>query len=677
MIVGSVVLAAACHQPEKAPGTPDNGTTDSGGTTDPAPECATLDGPARSPMRRLTPTELDRTLTDLLGTTGSPAARILPPEQVGGFSNNVDVRTVGADTTDAYSRLALEVATDVTAVPESVLTCPDLFEDIDQQVEAEDGTDEGGYYYEDHVALWSPGWVEAEFDLSDDGTYTVGATVRGTVCDGEMAQWNLWIDGDAVAEGDSTEDWARVGIDRHLSAGTHTVRISFANDCYLPEVGEDRNLYVDAFHLSGTSIATGSPAAFSACVTDWLEDLLPRAWRHPIEDATHITRLVDLFDAASAEWGEQAALRIVLEVVLQSPRFLYRVEDTVLDAAPGQVVSLDDHEMASRLSYFLWGTMPDDTLFAAADAGTLSTPEGLQAEAERMLADPRATEVVDLFFTEWLELDHLDDVEKDLTVYPAWTDDRPASFREETVRFVRAVWEDEGASFETLLTADWTIADPELAAYYGFDTDGTGWHRVSRDPTAHAGLLTQGAFLASRARSYGSSPIHRGMFIRGSMLCHIIPGPDPSLEIVVPDPDPDATTREILEQHREDPACASCHDLIDPPGLAFEHFDGIGLWRDYENGLPVDASTDLTGTDVNGFIDGAADLGQALARSTMVRECFARQWFRFAHGRREAEGDECEIEDAAHTFAADHLDMQALVLATVGSPAFGTAVGSD
>ena len=144
----------------------------------------------------------------------------------------------------------------------------------------------------------------------------------------------------------------------------------------------------------------------------------------------------------------------------------------------------------------------------------------------------------------------------------------------------------------------------------------------------------------------------------------------------MPDPDPDATTRELLEQHREDPVCAACHNLIDPPGLAFEHFDGIGRWRSHENGFPVDASTDLVGTDVDGFIDGAADLGNVLVHSSMVQECFSRQWFRFAHGRRDADGDECEIEEAAATFASADLDMESLVLATVASPAFRSAVGS-
>jgi len=671
----SLALLAGCASDGKSPGPSDN-PGDSG--EPPAEECA-VEGPARSPMRRLTPAELDRTLADLglLSEGDTPATRILPPEAVGGFSNNVDVRTVGADTADAYNRLALEVAS--TVDPKTVLTCPGLFENVDEQAEAEDGRDLEGYHYDDHVGLFSVGWVEVDLDTPGAGTHTVEAMLRGTVCDGAYADWTLSVDGTAVAEGFSEEEWTWVGTDVHLEGGTHTVRVTFSNDCWLPEEGEDRNLYVDAFRLTGSDVAVGSTEDFSTCTTQWLTGFLPRLWRHPVDDPDTLARLGRLFEAAAERWGESAALRMVLEVLLQSPRLLYRVEDSVLDAAPGEVVALDGHEMAARLSYFLWGTMPDEELFEAAADGRLQTPQGVNEQAERMLADPRAEAVVELFFSEWMALDELDHIEKDRTVYPDWTDDRPEAFREETLRFVRTVWTEEAASFETLLTADWTIADAELAAWYGYDggTGGDGWQRVDRDPDHHAGLLTQGAFLASRARSYGSSPIHRGMFIRGAVLCHVIDAPDASLIIEVPDPDPDATTREILEQHREDPVCASCHDLIDPPGLAFEHFDGIGRFRTHENGLLVDASTELTGTDVNGWIDGASDLGDALVRSTMVHECFSQQWFRFAHGRREADGDTCAIEEAADTFAQDNLDMRALVLATVASPAFRTAVGSE
>lgn len=669
LLVFGLVLAACRSAPDSK----------AGGAASPAPlelPTCTTEGPARSPLRRLTPAELDRTLTDLLGPLAASAVASLPPEQVGGFSNNVDVRPAGAATVDATSRLAQDVATEAAADPAVLLDCPGLFEDVELEVQAEEGDFGDAVDHGDHVGLYVPGSVAWELELPAAGTYAVEVRVRGSECGGEGADWNLFVDGVALAEGASAEDWTWEGTALALAAGPHTVEVAFIDDCWLPEADEDANLFVDALRLRADSVAVGSPDETAACVEDWLETLLPRAWRHPVQDPAELERLVVLFEQASAAWGVEAGVRTVLEVVLQSPRFLYRVEESALAAGPGEVVFLDDHELAVRLSYFLWGTMPDDALFAAAASGSLSTSAGLEAQALRMLEDPRAMELIELFFTEWLELERLDHLEKDLTVYPDWTDARPASFREETLRFVRAVWTEEQASFSTLLTADWTVADAELAAFYGLSPSGTGWGRVARDPSAHAGLLTQGAFLASRARAHASSPIYRGMFVRGALLCHTIPGPDPSLAITAPEPDPEATTRELIEQHRSDPACASCHDLIDPPGLAFEHFDGMGRYRTHDNGLPVDASAVLSNTDVDGRIDGAAELGQAMATSAMVRECFARQWFRFAHGRAEAAGDSCAVDEAAAVFEAEGLDMEALVLATVLSPAFRTAVGS-
>ena len=676
MLLLATGLAAGCF-----PAPPDEAPAPGGGdvpTTAPPPApptCATA-GPERSPLRRLTPSELDRTLTDLLGTTGAPATRILPPEAVGGFSNNVDVRTIGSDSVDALGRLATEVATEATADPTDLLTCPGLFSDYASRVEAEGATTDVGIPSDTDMGLYEPGFVEARFDLPTHGDYTVEALVSGTSCDGRYSDWTLSIDGGEQATGRTGPSGRAVSVELPLEPGPHTVRVSFADDCWVPEAGEDANLFVDAITVSATDLPLGSTEAFADCTASWLEDFLVRAWRHPVDDPATIDHLVSLYTAAHLTWGPRDALRLVLEVVLQSPRFVYRVEDSVLDAAPGELVPLDGYEMAARLSYFLWGSMPDDTLLAAAAAGRLDTAEGVEHEARRMLDDPRAMEVVELFFAEWLGVDHIDHVEKDAAVYPEWRDHLPASFREETLRFVREVWEAEDASFEVLLTADWTMANPRLASFYGYASSSAGWQRVDRDPAHHAGVLTQGAFLASRARSYGSSPIHRGLFVRSALLCHSIPGPDTSLEIQVPDPDPTATTREMIEQHRADPACAGCHDLIDPPGLAFEHFDGIGRFRTLDDGLPVDASVELTATDVNGPYDGAGELADGLVQSDLVRACFATQWFRFAHGRREGAGDTCEIDVAAGVFADESLDMEALVLATVLSPAFRTAVGS-
>ena len=163
---------------------------------------------------------------------------------------------------------------------------------------------------------------------------------------------------------------------------------SSSNDCYLPDTGEDRNLFVDALRVSGASTAVGDAPSFSAYARDWLETFLPRAWRHPVDDPEDLERLLTLFEDASHVWDAPTALRIVLETILQSPRFLYRVEDSVLEASPGEIVSLDDHELAARLSYFLWGTMPDAALQQAASEGLLSTPRGSRPRRDACSTTP-------------------------------------------------------------------------------------------------------------------------------------------------------------------------------------------------------------------------------------------------------------------------------------------------
>ena len=647
--------------------------------TDETPEdesCVEVSGPARSPMRRLTPAELDRTLEDLLGTSTGLVTSMLPPEQVGGFSNNVDVRNVGADTVDSYVRLATLVAAQVTEDLSTVLTCEGLFDKYQSIVAGETMETDVGFVDAGHLMLYSAGYAQTTFDIAQTGSYTLTARLQGTVCSGENARWTLVVDEEPISQGFATEQWELYAVDIELASGQHTVQVVFDNDCYFPDTGEDRNLAIDYVELSSESLAVGEPEEFSSCVEIWLGDFLPRAWRHPIEDAEVLNRLVDFHRSAAQQWGQTDAMRMLLEVILQSPRLLYRVEESSLQADPGEVVQLNGYEMASRLSYFLWGTMPDEQLFTAAAAGELDTVEGIEEQALRMLDDHRAKEIIDLFFAEWLQLDHLDEVEKDLDVYPDWNDSIPVSLREETMRFIHQVWA-EDSSFETLLTANWTVLDENLARFYEVDAPSTDWGRVFRNPDYYAGILTHGSFLASRARPYASSPIHRGMFIRGSLLCHVINAPDASLEIEIPDPDPNMTTREVLEQHRADPSCAGCHNLIDPPGLAFEHFDGVGKFRSEENGFPIDASSELMGTDVNGMISGAPELAQALVNSTMVHECFSKQWYRFAHGRRESSPDKCAIESAADSFVDQDLDMRALILATVSSPAFRYAVGSN
>ena len=434
-------------------------------------------------------------------------------------------------------------------------------------------------------------------------------------------------------------------------------------------VAEDvaRRASADLPTLLGCDPATGE----DACVASFIDGFGARAWRRPLS-ADEQTRLMTVFTSSRDQWGTRVAVELVLEVMLQSPHFLYRVELPPPAAAPGEVVRLDGYQVASRLSYMLWSTMPDDALFAAAEAGELDTDAGVAEHARRMLNDPRADTVMIRFFDEWLQLRELEGLAKDADTFPDWRPEIADLFREETHAFIREVWENESASLETLLTADFTMLNAELAEFYGVSGPaGAEYVRVPIDPTQRAGLLTHGSFLAGHSKVHESSPIHRGMFVRAGLLCGDVPPPPPGIDPIAPDPDPTLTLRERLEEHRSDPVCASCHALLDPLGFGFENFDSTGRWRDEEAGRPVDASGFIEDTDVDGEFVGAVELAHRLAGSEQVSDCMVRQWFRYGYGRTESiRDDTCSLDQLERAFDGSDGDLRELVVALTQSDAF-------
>ncbi|MEM9188867.1 MAG: DUF1592 domain-containing protein [Myxococcota bacterium] len=405
-----------------------------------------------------------------------------------------------------------------------------------------------------------------------------------------------------------------------------------------------------------------------ACARQFIADFGGRAYRRPLSPEEE----ADLFavytigrDGADFE----ASIRLVIEATLQSPFFLYRVE-TGFD--PGQeIVRLDGYQLATRLSYFLWRTMPDPTLFAAAEAGELSTAEGVESHVRRMLGDPQAEGMIQGFFSHYIELEELEDLQKDETVFPTYNDGIRDLFHQETEAFVRAVVIDGDGDWRTLLSAPWSMMNADLAAYYGVTgPSGDGFERVDLDPAYHAGILTQGSLMATRARAYETSPIHRGMFIRGTLLCHNVPDVPEGLNVTPPDPDENLTTRERLAEHRADPTCASCHAQIDPLGFAFEHFDGAGRFRDLENGMVIDASGEVSNSDIEGSFDGAVELAAGLVGSAETQACFAKRWFQYGAARSEQRLDSCTIERLADRFAAEEFDIRELIVGFALSDAF-------
>jgi Protein of unknown function (DUF1592)/Protein of unknown function (DUF1588)/Protein of unknown function (DUF1595)/Protein of unknown function (DUF1585)/Protein of unknown function (DUF1587) len=408
------------------------------------------------------------------------------------------------------------------------------------------------------------------------------------------------------------------------------------------------------------------PATSSSCIDEWIDSFGRRAYRRPLT-ATEHGRYVEL-----AALGEDpaVAVELVIRAMLQSPAFLYHLE---LGAAePGEVIALEPYELAARLSFFLWNSTPDDALLDAAAAGELSEPGALRDQAERLLADPRARTAVESFHVQWLAIDKLALAEKDTEVYPAFDDELRAAMIAETRRFAGAVIFDGDARLETLLTSNVAYVDEPLLAYYGVAADpGHDPNApVELDPKQRAGLLTQGAFLAAHAHADQSGPIQRGVTVLTNVLCTPPPPPPPNINVIPPDPDPNATTREIFEMHTADPTCAGCHKLIDGIGLGFEGYDGIGGYREVENGLPVDQSGEVVGSDVEGPFDGAVELAHKLAGSSDVRDCVATQWFRFSVRRFEDDADSCTLDRLKASFAESDSDVRELLIALVQTDAF-------
>jgi hypothetical protein len=361
--------------------------------------------------------------------------------------------------------------------------------------------------------------------------------------------------------------------------------------------------------------------------------------------------------------------------MLQSPHFLYRVEFGMAEPTSGDVVALTSYEIASRLSYLLWNTMPDSTLFEAADADELRTPEQIEKQARRMLQTPRAREAVKNFHRQWLQLD---DIEprisasgKNPEIYPDYYAGLPMLWQRETESFIDYAVFEQGANIETLFTAPYTMMNSELADFYGV-TGPTGLEfvRVDLDPTRYAGFLTHAGLLALLAKPDRSSPIHRGKFVREFLLCQ----PPPPPPDVVPEPptvDDTKTTREQFTQHSADALCKGCHQLMDPIGFGFEHFDGIGRYRETEwAGLEIDAHGELINTDVDGPYNGVVELAARLASSEQVKECVATQWFRFAYGRGVTEADTCSMDGVQAAFAAADYDIKELIVALTLTDAF-------
>ncbi len=404
------------------------------------------------------------------------------------------------------------------------------------------------------------------------------------------------------------------------------------------------------------------------CFDQWLSAFGPKAFRQPFS-AEDTARWKGLYTSVRASLSFQVAVQSVLVGLLQSPRFLYRVEPHQLDNKTPSAAPLEPHALATRLSYFLWGTMPDDALRTAANANQLATPDAVAAQVERMLRDPKAEFARKHFYAQWLEVDALDNTQKSAEVFPEFTPEVRAAMKQQFERFIDNVYSKENGSLVALLTGAKVQANQTLAAWYPKASVTAGWSDVNRDPLLHAGFLTLPGIMASHANPDATSPTKRGKFILERLLCSVAPEPPPDANVTPPKVMPNTTARERYAQHTSNKSCAACHRLFDPLGLALEGFDGIGRERTTEGTAQIDLSGEFVATDIDGPYVGAAESGKKLATSKMVDGCVVTNWFRYAQGRIESKGESCQLQ-ALRQQLTKSKDMREVVGGIAASNAF-------
>lgn len=402
------------------------------------------------------------------------------------------------------------------------------------------------------------------------------------------------------------------------------------------------------------------------CAEPVFREFLPRAYRRPATDA-EVDRMVALVEDAigSGETFEEG-ISEALTATLISPNFLYRPEPAPQDAAPGEAYRLPPYALASRLSYFLWSSMPDDALFEAAESGALADHDEIANQVRRMLADEKADAFTRNFVGQWLHARAMEEARPDASRFPAFDESLRTAMEEEAYAFFAKVLAEDRPLSDFLL-ADFVVVNRRLAEHYGLPSDGLGdeFEPVELGNETRGGVLGQASFLTVTSHPTRTSPVKRGKWVIEQLLCTSPPPPPPGVEQLPEDVDPDATQREIFEQHRADPACSSCHALMDPIGFALEGYDAIGATRTSENGSLIETQGELSGVE----FDDAAELAQILAEDSRYLPCVTKKVFTYAVGRAPDDRDECTVEAIAQALEGSDQSIVELLILIAQSPA--------
>ncbi len=648
--------------------------------------------PGRVTARRLNRSEYDNTIRDLIGVD-LKLANDFPADDAGyGFDNIGDVLSLPPILMEKYLSAAERIAEEaIVTQPSATAT---LVKYLPSRVEGDEDFFPDGAYRVSHSFPF-----EGEYELQMrviDRRYRPekdkppppmpASGILAVSLDGRQLK-TFEVEADKYERG--TFD-----VTLEATAGEHEVFAELLSDgmegISEPKDSKDsykgeRKLFVDDFALLGPLKVKPLPLTEShrrilicgdpeggyqaACARQILSRLLLRAYRRPVRNE-EIKSLLHFVELAVDE-GESFAhgIRLALKVILVSPHFLFRMEQDPDSGDPGLPHQINQHELAVRLSYFLWSSMPDEELFQAAESSELSNPKQLEEQIRRMLADPKSAALVENFGGQWLQLRNLESIKPDPDRFPDFDDELREAMRRETELFFETIVK-EDLSVVAFLDAEFSFLNQRLARHYGIEgVEGDWFRRVRLDPARRTGILTQASVLTVSSYPTRTSPVLRGKWLLDNILGAPPPAPPPGIPALNEEKvGLDGTLREQLEQHRADPGCAVCHIKMDALGFGLENYDAVGAWRTRDGRFPVDSSGTLPG--------GKAFSGPAQLRAILVDDkrefgrCLTEKMLTYALGRGLESYDTPAVEKIVSSLEQDQYRFSRLVLEIVTSMPF-------
>jgi hypothetical protein len=661
--------------------------------------------PGNPRLHRLNRSEYRNSIRDLLGLNVDVASLLPPDDMSHGFDNMSDVLRVSPALMEGYIRAGDRISRDAVGDPNvSASTKTYHIARVVNQIRHIEGTPFG-----------TRGGLSVIHNFPADGEYVFRLSLYYDICgplwgksQGKGGQIEVSINGARVAllsidpNSVFTDDLVTPPV--KVTAGPKNVAAAFIqkfegpvedpimpyeqtlidfNNSDMPGVTAQHHLrelrIIGPTHVTGISDTPSRKKIFSCrpapnsdeipCARKIISTLARQAYRRPVTDAD-MEDLLSVFQKARNGTSFEEGIRSVVQNLISDPEFLFRFEPTPAGVAAGTTYRISDLELASRLSYFLWSSAPDDELIQAASQGKLKDPRVLEAQVRRMLADPKSDALSKIFAAEWLNLQNLNDVQPDAFLFPNFDRNLADSMREETELLFDSIMREDRNILE-LLTANYTFVDEILAKNYGLpNVLGARFRRITLTDPNRFGLLGQGSILTLTSVSNRTSPVQRGKWVMIVLLGTPPPPPPPN---VPPFKEAEEngkrqTVRATMEQHRKNEPCHSCHQLMDPIGLSLENFDAVGAWRTRDAGLPIDAASKMyDGTP----LDGPVSLRKAiLNHSDAFIETFTERLLAYALGRVVGYKDMPMVRSIERAAARDDNRFSAFVLAIVNSSPF-------